>query len=305
MSNKKKIMVILFMVMATVLLSGCNFQYGFRGTRELRKEDSEEFSLEKTKVDAISEIDVHTRMADIEIIPADDFYVEIEYTYWEDEPEYTVENGKLVFDDWSCMPDSYSLRYSLNNYIKIYIPEETLLERIELDTASGNVSAEGFISERLEIIISYGDLELTDASVFDADIRLSYGRSKIMDFNAGELEFNNSYGKADFTNINTGGLPLPEDSTYESINITMSSGNCTLTGVTSRTIDINDSYGDVTCEDVISKELDVTLSNGDLEIIKADVAEIEVTDSYGDVTMSLLGSEEDYSLDLGYFLWRH
>lgn len=298
MSKRKKVMVILFMVTVAVMLSGCSFQYGFRTANELKRGDSKDFILEKSKVDQINEIEVHTRMADIELIPADDFYVEIEYTYWEDEPEYTLENGVLTFDDWPCMPDTYSLRYSLKNYIKIYIPEETLLDQIKLDTASGNVSAEGFISDKLEIIVSYGDLDLTNASALDADIRLSSGRSKIKDFNAGELEFGNSYGKADFININMGGIPLLGDGVYESINITMSSGNCILTGVTSRTIYINDSYGDVTCEDVLSEELDVTLSSGDLEILKAEVEEIDVTDSYGDVSLSLLGSEEDYSLDL-------
>jgi DUF4097 and DUF4098 domain-containing protein YvlB len=257
-----------------------------------------DFNIEKSVVDPITQIVIHTGMAEVELIPADDFYVEIDFMYWEEEPEYSLKDGKLYFDDSDAFPNSYSINFNLDNSIKIYLPEDADLSSLVINNSSGDVSLAGFAAEDMTVTVSYGNFTMKEAAAAEADITLSSGSSKISDFQVGEMDFTNSYGNAKFTNINTGNPLMTEDVTYDSINITMSSGNVNILGLNSSSVDISNSYGDVTCEEVVADEFEAGLSSGNFELLQSDINDIDVKDSYGDVTLNLAGPASDYALDL-------
>jgi hypothetical protein len=296
---KKKLLYLSIALLALSFFTGCTLRYSMNGSaRELKLSEANEFTVEKTAVEPIKEIHIDTRLADIEILPGDDYYVEIAYLYWEEEPLYTLEDGILTFDDEASIPESYSISFHLNNIIKVYLPKEALVDRIEADTSNGDIEAKGFTAKQAILGTSYGGLTVEDAAAVNAKFTLSSGNSKVKDFTAGELTYTNSYGEAEFTNINTGGITLPDNASYESFQATLSSGSCTIRGINFSSMDITDSYGNITCEEVTSEDLEVSLSSGDLEVTKAALMKADVRNSYGDVTLSLTGSEEDYRLDL-------
>lgn len=264
----------------------------------MRLSEANEFTLEKTAVEPIKEINIDTRLADIEILPGDDYYVEIAYLYWEEEPLYSLKDGILTFDDKACIPESYSINFNLHNTIKVYLPKEALVNRIDADTSNGNIEARGFTANQAILRTSYGGLTVEDAAAVEAKLTLSSGSSKVKNFTAGELNYTNSYGEAEFTNINTGDIKLPEDASYESFQATLSSGSASISGMNFASVDITDSYGNITCEELTSEDAKISLSSGDLKIMKADIQKAELYNSYGDVSISLVGSEEDYLMDL-------
>ncbi|MDF2537863.1 MAG: hypothetical protein K0S76_884 [Herbinix sp.] len=281
------------------VLSGCNIHSSFGiSANTLKKEDSKEFIVEKTKIDKLEKIQIDTRIADVKILESDDYYVEIDYTYWEDEPEYRVENGVLYFDDEESFPESYSINFNLHNTVTIYLPSQAPLAKITFDSSSGDISAAGFVAEELEANVSYGDFTLENASAKECDIRLSSGNSKIISVNSTNMEFTNSYGNAQFTDINKDTSSPFEASASDSIEISMSSGDIRLKGITTGNISISNSYGDVTCDVITAEELDVALSSGDFDLEHADIKEITVSNSYGNITLALIGSQEDYSIDV-------
>ncbi|MBH1940441.1 DUF4097 family beta strand repeat protein [Mobilitalea sibirica] len=298
-SNLKKIFILLTITMLSIFIfTGCDMSFAFNGgSNELRRADAMEFEVEKSKVEEITRIDINTRVGEIEIIESDDYYVEIDYLFWEDEPVYNIEDGKLFFDDSDTLPNSYSIRFNLDNIIKVYVPEGSVFSQVDLDTSSGDVEIEGFITDKLEVDVAYGDLTVKNIAANKSDFQLSSGSSNIENFDTGELRFKNSYGNSKFKNINTGELLL-SDISYESFDVTMSSGNCTIKGLNTGSVNITNSYGNITCEEITAEEVDMDLSSGDLEISKSDIMEIDISNSYGDVTLSLLGKKEDYNLDL-------
>jgi DUF4097 and DUF4098 domain-containing protein YvlB len=267
--------------------------------RVLKLSEAKEFTVEKSAVEPLNEIQINTRLADIEILPGDDYYVEINYFYWEDEPEYSLEDGILTFDDEDSIPESYSISFNLHNTIKVYLPKEALVERIDADTSSGDILAQGFTAMNALLDTSYGGLTVEDAAAVNASFTLSSGNSKVKNFTAGELNYTNSYGSAEFNNVNTGDILLPDNTSYENFHATLSSGSCNITGMNFKSMDITNSYGNITCEDITAEELDMSLSSGNLEVSKADLKNADVSNSYGDVTMFLIGTEEDYRLDVG------
>jgi DUF4097 and DUF4098 domain-containing protein YvlB len=264
----------------------------------LDREDAKEFIIEKTATDAITSIKIDTRIADVELISSDNFYVEINYLYWDEEPEYSLEDGKLIFDDRNSLPDSYSIDFHLDNSVKIYLPEAAAMERVSIDNSSGNVILAGFAADDLKAEVAYGDFTMNNAAAKKADIRLSSGKSDISDFWSGELKFENSYGNADFTNINTGESLLSPDIELNKVDINMSSGSVDINGLRTKTLDIENSYGNVTCENLTADTFDADLSSGELRVRKADCKKSSISNSYGDVNLKLSGSQDDYFLDL-------
>lgn len=310
---KKYFAVTAMILTASSLFTGCGFSYSVSsgshsdngsfsifggGTNVLKKSDAKELKVEKSVVDPITNIQIHTSIAQVELIEADNYYVEIDYLYWEDEPEYTLEDGKLFFDDSDAFPNSYSINFNLDNTIKIYLPKDSDLDRILIENSSGDVDLAGFVTDNLKVTVSYGDLTIKNAGAAESDITLSAGKSKISDFQVGELDFTNSYGNAVFTNINTGEPLLPLNENEQSLNITLSSGDVDIEGLKTDTIDVSNSYGDINCTDIIANDFEMDLSSGDLDVSKADLKDIDINNSYGNVTLSLFGPDTDYSLDL-------
>jgi hypothetical protein len=191
----KEAAIVLFAVLIGSFFTGCGFHYDFSfSTKTLKKEDAKEFIIEKTKVDKLDKISIDTRIANVELIPSDDYYVEIDYLYWDEEPEYSAENGELYFDDSDAFPDSYSINFNLRNYIRVYLPEAAAFTDVRLDNSSGDITAEGFAADTLSVNVSYGDLTMKNASSGKCDINLSSGKSRISDFYTDDLDFKNSYG---------------------------------------------------------------------------------------------------------------
>lgn len=296
---RKLMVAVLFTLLSAALFTGCGVRYIMNGnTNYLRKDDGIDFTIDKSIVEPLTLIEIHTGMAEVELIPSDDFYVEIDYMYWEEEPEYTLENGKLYFNDSNSFPNSYSINFNLDNKIKIYLPEVAALTGLQIENSSGDVTLAGFVAEDLEITVSYGDLTIKEAAASTADLTLSSGTSKITDFQVGELDFTNSYGNARFTNINTGEALLPATVTFDQFNLSMSSGDVDIKGLVCNSIEITDSYGNVSFEEVTATEADINLSSGNFEVSQSELQQIDTENSYGNVTLDLKGSASDYSFDL-------
>lgn len=296
---KKAIIILLCICLIGTLFTGCRYRFSIGNeARILREEDAREYNIEKSAEDIITQIDINTSIAEVELIPSDNYYVEINYLYWDEEPEYTLKDGKLYFNDSNAMPNSYSINFNLENTIKVYLPDNAELSRLSVENSSGNVKLSGFVAKEMNVTVSYGNLALKQAAAEEAKIELSSGNSTIDNFQTGNMEFTNSYGNAEFSNMNTGEARLPKDVAYDKIDISMSSGSADLEKINCSTLELNNSYGNITCREIKADKLDAGLSSGDLKVSKSDITDIEAENSYGDVNLSLIGPESDYSLDL-------
>jgi DUF4097 and DUF4098 domain-containing protein YvlB len=295
---RQRIAPLALLLIACTFFSGCGISHVINSATQLDRADAKEFTVDKTEVASITEIEIHTRIADVEFLQSDSFAVEINYLYWDREPEYEMKDGKLYFDDSDSFPISYSLNFNPNNTIKVYLPKDSAMKYVSIEDASGDVDITGFAAEELDVKVSYGNLTMQEASASAAELLLSSGKSRISDFHVGTMDFINSYGNAKFTNINSGDFILPKGAVSKECNISMSSGNVDIDGMYSPYIDIQNSYGDVTCDKLRADTAEFNLSSGDLLVQQSDVNSTEIENSYGDVTLKLPGPASDYALDL-------
>lgn len=293
---KKSIIFAIFLILGGSLLYGCSFNGLI--VNNLKKADGMEFYVDED-VEAITEININTGLSDIELIESEDYHIKIDMLYWEEKPEYSIQNGVLTYDDTDAFPNSYSINFHLENVIKVYLPKGASIKNISIKSSSGDVNLAGFIADTLDASISYGDFSCKNTAAGEANITLSSGSSHIIDFQAGDLKFTNSYGDAEFTNINIGELLLPEGSTFKSLDITMSSGDVELNNLVFSSIDILNSYGDITCKELSAEELDSELSSGRFKLSESTIKDVKINNSYGDIILELIGQKDDYQLDLG------
>ncbi|MGB8452207.1 MAG: DUF4097 family beta strand repeat-containing protein [Anaerocolumna sp.] len=300
MNYKTKINVVLLitLIVTSIFLAGCEYSFSFNNTNQLKAEDAKEFKVEKTSVEPIQQININAKLGDIEFIEDDNYYVEIDYRYFEEEPDYKWEGGTLTFDDFKSFPNSYSISFSIKNTVKIYLPKDAYLERIKIAAASGDVALSNFLADKLNVSVAYGDFDMKKSSAAEANISMASGNSDIRDFNVEKLDFSNSYGDAEFTNINTGATVTGSKYSNCGIKVSMASGNCVFDSLTGKTLDISNSYGSIKCKGLFIKEFDSDLSSGNLTVSGSAVDDLDISNSYGDVTLELKGDSKEYMLDL-------
>lgn len=301
MKLNKSALLILFIFLSTALLSGCGYNIRIssgNGQNLLKREDAQKYTVKKSVTMPIKSVDINTRIADIELIKSDDYYVEIDYLYWDEAPVYTLEDGILIFNDEKSIPESYTISFNLLNVIRIYLPEDAPLDRISVYSSCGNVTLSGFITESLKSNVSYGNFTMKDCAAGKSIVKLASGKSNISDFQTGDLDFSNAYGNCHFSNINTDESKLPGDISFDKIDISMSSGNVDIDNVYTESFEIDNSYGNIDCVGITADSFDAKLSSGSLSVSKADFNEADLNNSYGNITLELLGNEDDYSLDL-------
>lgn len=293
----QKTIIFLSCILSNILLiSGCGANH-FVSSNTLDKKNAKEFIQEKQVIASISQIEIDARYGDIELIPSDHYYIEINYLYWKDKPNYYVKDGTLHFDDNQAFPRSFSLNFEVHNYIKVYLPENAKIKQIELDDSSGDITVKGCISDILKLNASYGDIFMDNVVVNEATINLSSGTSDVKNTNFSKLKYSNSYGDADFINVNGKENSLSEQQKFEEFRCQMSSGDVTIKGLNCDSIDLDNSYGDIDCNKINGSQLDADLSSGDFEIRNSDVEEIRINNSYGDAAFHLAGSYNDYNMD--------
>lgn len=300
MFNGKTMLFSLLTLISAALFCGCSRKIIFSGfgSRLLKKEDAKNFKLDKTLIQPIDTVEINTRLADIEIIQADDYYIEISCLYWDSEPEYLLENGRLIFDDNNSIPNSYSISFNPHNIVKLYLPKDALLERVSLRCASGDVSISGLTAKKLKAYLSYGDLTMANTAAAEAEIKLSSGNSTISDIHVGDLDYSNSYGDLKLSDVNIGESRLPAEAGFDEIEISMSSGDAKIDELYSKDLVIKNSYGDIDCREVTADSFEAKLSSGDLTVDRSDIKNLDLSSSYGDISLELAGGENDYSLDL-------
>ncbi len=296
--RKQSFIFIFLIFVAVTVLSGCGAHVNISLSNSLKKSDAKEFNIEKTAVEPIKRIDIDASTADIMLIEDDNYYVEFHYYYWEKEPEYMEKEGAIKFDDSGIFPKSYSINFDIDNYVKVYLPKDAKLDEIYINTASGDVSLQDFLADTLELQVAYGDLSIENVSVQKASINMASGNGDIQDLNVQNLILKDSYGNITLKNINTSNITDTIDLKKSDMEIALASGKCTVNNLISNTLEINNSYGDVTGKGFAVTEFNSDLSSGDLKITESTLDKADVNNSYGNVTLLLAGKEEDYELDL-------
>lgn len=221
--------------------------------------------MEKTKIDAFDAVDINVDYADIEISPADGYYLEYQLQGENKEPEYTVKDKKLTFLDKST--GSFQVDFTFfsftsddnANYVKLYLPEDIYMKMIKLSTGSGDVEIHDSIQgDELMIDDDYGDVSINAFEGKKLEVNLGSGEMEAGRLISDSLKVNDDYGSVQIKELKCG-----------SADITMGSGDVELEKAEFDQIKIHDDYGDVTVgllQDIKKYSMDLVTEYGEIEL---------------------------------------
>jgi hypothetical protein len=259
-----------------------NLSAGSGGTKSA---DSTLREIKKENLAAFEAIDMNIDKADIEFVPSDHYGLIINYRGDADQFTCTDENGTLTVSEknaasvqfwWGIFAESH-------NTVKVYLPKDTQLKRLNVKNQYGGFTASGFDSADTDIDLSLGSLKLSDASCGKADFTLSNGKSDIRNIEADTMAFRNDLASSTFENVT---VSSSQKATFEASN-----GSITMKNFTAGPMEINNDLGSVTLEKLTAAELKSKLDNGSLKMNDCKIGNLDVENSLGNIDISQLDSK--------------
>ncbi|MDD3795862.1 MAG: DUF4097 family beta strand repeat-containing protein, partial [Lachnospiraceae bacterium] len=215
------------------------------------KQGSDEVKvLEKTRLDEFTGVDLSVSYADVEILPADGYYLEYRLQKDKTDPEYQVEDKTLIFRQktekmdvmWNFdvsffqfLSEEDTDRY----YVKLYVPEDALLDSVKLVCDSGNVTSNTISIQNLDAALNYGNLTLGDMEGDSLKAELDSGDFTFGNVTAVQSELTLSYG-------NVKGEALKTDI----LDAELDSGDFSVKQVSGKDIEMQCDYGNVNIEKI-------------------------------------------------------
>lgn len=229
-------------------------------------------------LDKFNSMDISAYCSNINIIESDKFALEY-YLYYENaatKPEYSVNNGKLIFKENRYINFCNQGTSTNNkNYINIFIPQNTSLDVVKLDSQVGDIRIGKINCNNCNINLSVGDINISDCQWAESNIFTDTGdidiRGKMLDKNqistdTGDIDICGKILGKNQISTNTGDInistPLSKDDYSGNIHTdvgeiinnsngashilhSFTSDELILNSNTSNTLDLNTNVGDI------------------------------------------------------------
>ncbi|WP_155590646.1 DUF4097 family beta strand repeat-containing protein [Lysinibacillus cavernae] len=222
-------------------------------------------------LEEFSNINIVNDYGDIEIVVSDNDYKLETEVFEQQDVTYHIDNGILTIETKAKKKDGFQFGFSnfSSPSIKLYIPKETKIDSVVIDSNFGDTTIHGLHYQQLELMQDYGDITFTNTTGEGTEIAQSFGDLTLQQYASNGVNIESEHG-----DINIDGT-LNGQST-----ITSSFGDTTLHLQNKQSdlgYDLQTSFGDVTINDEeqsgtvtqLNKEnnqLNVSLSHGDLNV---------------------------------------
>lgn len=241
--------------------------YDRKTRKPLEKKEKQVFVRGKTAVEPFCEFDINLKYADLEIFPADGYYVEYEL-YDLAEPVCSIEDGILTLLEGERQESGQgsgtyffwmgntglgweAQQQTSKGYVKLYLPVDSVLKRATVWSDYGDFTAGNLEIENFDINLTFGNVEMDGWQGQRMDMYLRNGAVRV-----------------------TNGIEAKE--------------SCTLAS----------QYGNVEIGSLYAPEGKLTLRNGNLEAGIKDGTQLAAENHYGDVRLRTEGELKECDFDL-------
>lgn len=293
-NGKKFVWICSIMAAAGIVLciigyaSGGNVRSISVGSRGIRVntaygEDEREagYKTETAKLGEFTEIDTDVNFGDITVEASDYFGISYNVSA-SDKFNYEMKNGCLTItkkntgnNEFTFFSVGFSEELGKNDeYIRIYVPEGTSLDKAAISNRNGSISLSGFSADIFTVENDFGDVVMERVGSDSAEVTMKNGSLEILEFGNGDLSIINDFGKMRLNRICAGKL-----------DITMENGGLDIRDAKSDTLTVHNDFGKTELEDVSVRKLaDISTSNGPVVMTRAAAENVQVFSDFGSVT---------------------
>ncbi len=206
---KRNVWIIMITVVTICCVAGGTFYHIFRfETGWMGHRDTLNMSL---NLEAYQALKVDADLMDVTVTAGEQFDLSCEYTDGL-EPLYEIKNGTLTIKQRTYQ----SYKWGVNNMhcnLTLTIPKQTVLDKVDVHTALGNVRLEGISGAECDLLSNLGNCVVEKCSFDKSDLTTNLGEISASDTGLGKAEVNNDMGEVDI-----------DDCTFTDLDITAAMG---------------------------------------------------------------------------------
>lgn len=264
------------------------------------------YSMEKTRLEDFSNINIDCSDMDLEILPSNDSFCYLTYELHSNKKEnpfqYSVQNGTLTIKESSGLRsgtfihinygflarlfiDGFSVDDDIDyeNTATLYIPVGKTMDAAAISLGDGDLNINNFSSKQLNLELSFGDSVLTNTTMDESEITLGDGDLIVNQFTGQKLKMVLSFGDL-----------ILKNSSVADIDFNLSDGDLSINHLTAQNTNIQSSYGDVQLNNSSLHQMTAKMDDGDLTMNNTLVTgQSNLTLSYGEADVKLKEEQID------------
>ena len=240
--------------------------------------------------DAFDSIDIDVSSLDIIIRTGDEFGIYVNCK--ENEPVIKKEGSRLIIrDKRKSKIFDFNFNFNIFNkskeFVEIVIPRGKKLLEVRGETDMGKLSLFAISAGYLELEADMGSVEVVGVSAPEAKIKADMGHVAVRDSEIKRFIVKSSTGAVNVNSLEA-----------EFTDISTETGYISLEDVKSNDLRLKSETGYVKSKNVGAERITAKTDTGLVKLRKVDADYIDAGSDTGSVNLQLVGSRDDYSLDL-------
>ena len=240
--------------------------------------------------DAFDSIDIDVSSLDIIIRTGDEFGIYVNCK--ENEPVIKKEGSRLIIrDKRKSKIFDFNFNFNIFNkskeFVEIVIPRGKNLLEVRGETDMGKLSLFAISSGALTLEADMGSVEVVGVSAPEAKIKADMGHVAVRDSEIKRFIVKSSTGAVNVNSLEA-----------EFTDISTETGYISLEDVKSNDLRLKSETGYVKSKNVGAERITAKTDTGLVKLRKVDADYIDAASDTGSVNLQLVGSRDDYSLDL-------
>lgn len=240
--------------------------------------------------DAFDSIDIDVSSLDIIIRTGDEFGIYVNCK--ENEPVIKKEGSRLIIrDKRKSKIFDFNFNFNIFNkskeFVEIVIPRGKKLLEVRGETDMGKLSLFAISAGYLELEADMGSVEVVGVSAPEAKIKADMGHVAVRDSEIKRFIVKSSTGAVNVNSLEA-----------EFTDISTETGYISLEDVKSNDLKLKSETGYVKSKNVGAERITAKTDTGLVKLRKVDADYIDAGSDTGSVNLQLVGSRDDYSLDL-------
>ena len=240
--------------------------------------------------DAFDSIDIDVSSLDIIIRTGDEFGIYVNCK--ENEPVIKKEGSRLIIrDKRKSKIFDFNFNFNIFNkskeFVEIVIPRGKKLLEVRGETDMGKLSLFAISAGYLELEADMGSVEVVGVSAPEAKIKADMGHVAVRDSEIKRFIVKSSTGAVNVNSLEA-----------EFTDISTETGYISLEDVKSNDLRLKSETGYVKSKNVGAERITAKTDTGLVKLRKVDADYIDAASDTGSVNLQLVGSRDDYSLDL-------
>lgn len=178
---------------------------------------------ESKELETFKNIDMQVEINNIEIIPSDKYKIELRYGQDYGKIDYKIEKNTLIITQENRKRNfGYDLDFNENNkfYIKIYIPQNTEFDKIDIVSNVANIKLEELYINKLNLSCDVGNTEINKCKINESNLSTDTGNMELQGIEASKVE---AYG-------NLGNITIHDSNVSDSLKADNDLGNIEVSG---------------------------------------------------------------------------